>query len=64
MAQEIAFSICTFNDGKFDVMVKEVSTGREIILSGERKVSDDDLELINRIAPACVWTKYKTETTF
>jgi hypothetical protein len=55
-------AICTFQSGDFDVMIKDKETGREIFLSGNQKITKDQLDFINDVAPACVWTDY-TRTT-
>lgn len=55
---EIEISICTYNDGKFDVMFQD-KTGRQVSFSGDQKLSDDQFDFANEIAPGCVWTKYK-----
>lgn len=56
----LGISICTFQNGAFDVMLSV--DGREIVFSGEKKISADELDFINRIAPTCVWTKYQRIT--
>ena len=58
MKTEIAMSICTYKDGKFEVMISDQETGKEITLEGKQDISEEVFDLINKIAPACVWTRY------
>ena len=62
MTREIALSFCTYNNGTFDVMVKDVATGQEVTFSGEQKLSPEEFALVDDIAPACVWTRYVRKT--
>lgn len=62
MATEISMSFCTYQGGGFDVMVKDKATGEEVCFSGEQKLTEQELEMVNRIAPACVWTSYARTT--
>lgn len=62
-AGEIRMSICTYQGGTFDVMIQDAASGRGLCLSGSRVVTEDELDLINEIAPACVWTTYKRKDT-
>jgi hypothetical protein len=43
-------------------MVVDKATGEELRFSGEKKLTDQELEMVNRIAPACVWTGYVRTT--
>lgn len=56
---DLKLSVCSFMNGDFDVMIKDPETGQELTLSGHQKISDEDLDLVNKLAPACVWTNYK-----
>lgn len=58
MSDKISISICTFQSGDFDVMIRDVETGHEVTLSGNQKVEGGDFEFITDIAPACVWTRW------
>lgn len=53
----ILISILTYKDSKFEVIFRD-DEGHEITFSGEQKVSEEEFEFINNIAPACVWTRY------
>ena len=53
----ILISIVTYKNNKFDVIFKD-DEGHEVTFSGEQKVSEEEFEFINDIAPACVWTRY------
>lgn len=56
MMSDMVISICTYQSGDFEVIIK--GTGREVTLSGNQKLTDEEFELINELAPACVWTRY------
>ncbi len=57
------FSICTFNNGEFDIMILDPETLQEIIFSGKKELSEEELQMTLDIAPACVWTDcYSTHT--
>ena len=51
-------SICTYQDGSFEVMIKN-DEGEEVMLCGEQKLTPEEFEIVDKIAPACVWTKYE-----
>ena len=59
---KIRISICTFQNGSFDVMFRDVATGREITFTGQRKLNEEEFEFADEIAPACVWTEYERIT--
>lgn len=52
-------SVCTYQSGDFDVMIKDAS-GNEVCLSGHQEITEEEFEVVNRLAPACVFTKYET----
>lgn len=56
----IDLSVCTYNDGKFDVMIKD-DEGHDVVLSGEQNFNDEVIEWLLEIAPACVFTRYFRE---
>lgn len=56
----IDMSICTFNDGLFQVIIKDDS-GYEVTLEGTQKLDSDTFNFVNEIAPACVFTRYYRE---
>lgn len=56
---KMTMSICTFNNGDFDVMFR--LGDREVTFSGNQELSDDELDLSLEIAPACVWTDFVQE---
>jgi hypothetical protein len=62
MGRKITLSICTYNDGLFEVIINDKETGEGITFSGNKKIDNEQLAFINRIAPACVWTTYKRTT--
>ena len=58
----LTMSICTYNNGAFDVIFRDRKTGEEFTFSGHQKVGKEDFDFIGRIAPACVWTDYQRIT--
>lgn len=62
MGRRIELSICTYGSGDFEVMIVDKATGKELTLSGNRKLSADEFEFVASIAPACVWTEYQRIT--
>ena len=57
---KIKLSFCTFQGGGFEVLVVDADTGEEVTLSGDAKVPIEDFEILDRIAPACVFTTYES----
>lgn len=53
-------SVCTFQNGAFDVIIKD-ENDREVTLSGHQKLSEEDFEIVNALAPACSFTRYVME---
>ena len=49
MIQKITLSMCTYNDGKFELFIIDPQTGEEVCIDGERKFTDaeHDLSLIH-----------------
>jgi len=58
----LSISICTFDDGTFDVIFRNKKTGEELTFSGAQKLSPKKFDFANQIAPACVWTDYQKLT--
>jgi len=58
MTPRLKISVCTFQGGDFDVMLIDKETGEEVCFSGNQKITDEQLDIVNRLAPACVWTTY------
>ena len=58
----LSLSVCTYAGGAFDVIIRDPDTLEELTFSGERALLDDEFEFINRVAPACVFTRYVRET--
>ena len=56
--KHLLISICTYNNGAFDVIFQDPDTYEEITLSGQQSVKGEQFDFINRIAPACVFTRY------
>lgn len=59
--QRLRISVCTYNNGTFDVIVGDPDTDEEVTLSGNQRVTDEEFELLDRLAPACVFTDYARE---
>ena len=57
----MTISVCPFQDGTFDVIIQDPDTFEEVTLSGQQKLSDEEMELLTRLAPSCIWTTYTTE---
>lgn len=53
-------SICTYQSGDFEVILKD-GKGNEVTLSGNQKLTPEEFEMINELAPACVFTQYNQE---
>lgn len=58
MNPRLTISVCTFQSGDFDVMLIDEETGEQVCFSGNQKITDEQLDIVNRLAPACVWTTY------
>ena len=56
---EISISICPFEGGDVDVIIKDRKSGEEICFTSTRKLSDAEFEFVNRVAPSCVFTPYR-----
>ena len=57
----IQMSICTFQDGVFQIIIQDKDTFEEITFDGQKELTDEQFEFVNRIAPACVYTPYKEQ---
>jgi hypothetical protein len=55
--ETIYMSICTFNDGLFQVIIRK--DNYEVTLEGTQVLGPNDFEFVNGIAPACVFTEYQ-----
>lgn len=51
-------SICSYQSGDFEVMLRDPESGEEVMLCGNQELTPDEFDLINKLAPACVWTNY------
>ena len=60
--KRLLISVCTFKNGTFDVILQDRETGEEVTLSGERQFDEKEFQFLDRVAPACVFTKYIRET--
>jgi len=57
---EMKISVCTYSSGDFEVIIKD-ENDREVTLSGNQKLTPEEFELVNELAPACVFTRYVRE---
>jgi hypothetical protein len=60
MNEKYEISICTFNDGLFQVIIKDENLN-EVTLEGKQKLNEEDFNFVNEFAPACVFTTYKRD---
>ena len=56
---DMLISVCPFNNGEFDVILIDRETGDEVTLSGHQKLSEEEFAIVNKLAPSCVFTRYK-----
>lgn len=57
--RKIAISFCSFQDDTFEFYLVDKQTGKEILFEGKTSsISEDKLEILEEIAPACVYTTY------
>lgn len=52
-------SICTYEDGLFQVMVIDDETGDEIQLEGTMDLTSEEFDMVTKLFPPCVWTQYQ-----
>lgn len=57
-------SVCPYVNGDFEVMIIDDETGYEVCLSGSQEISSEDLDILTKLAPACVWTSYRETTVY
>lgn len=56
---DVLLSVVTYNDGKFDVIIRDAKTDMEVTFSGNTpEITDEEFDFLNEVAPACVFTKY------
>ena len=60
MTLNLKISVCPFQDGHFDVMLIDADTGEKVTLSGSQKLNDEELAIVTKLAPSCVWTIYSS----
>lgn len=58
--QRMKISVCTYEDGEFEVILKD-ENDREVTLYGNQVLSAEEFQLVNELAPACVFTRYVRE---
>lgn len=52
-------SVIPYTDDKFEVIIRDPGTGEEVALCGRQTLTQEQLDLLDRLAPACVWRTYK-----
>ena len=63
MRQAIEMSVCTYNDGTFDVILRDADTKEEVTLSGKQQLTPEEQELVCDLAPPCVYSRYAREVS-
>lgn len=53
----IKMSIVPYNDGKIEIIIID-DTGRQLSVYCEHELTEEQQELIDYVAPPCVWTEY------
>lgn len=56
---KLKISLCEFADGTFELYVIDDDTGDEVTISGARKFTDKEREILDRLMPSCVFTVYQ-----
>lgn len=59
--QRIRVSLCEFQEGTFELYIIDPDTSEEVQISGERKFTDPQRAVLERLMPPCVWTTYQRE---
>jgi len=55
---EFKMSVCIYQNGEFDIFIRDMED-KEVCFQGTSKLSEEEFRMIDKIAPACVWTTYK-----
>lgn len=63
MTTRMSISVCPFVGGDFDVIIRDDDTGREVTLTGQHRLMDEEFEVVNKLAPSCVFTTYVSRGT-
>lgn len=58
MKQQIKLSLCEFQDGTFELYIEDVQGGGRIQLDGVSKLTPHQREVLERLMPSCVMTRY------
>lgn len=57
---QIDLSFCPFNNGSMDIIVINKDTGEEVTIEIDKhNLSEKQLNFLDKVAPACVWTTYE-----
>jgi hypothetical protein len=59
--QRIKLSLCEFQDGTFELYIIDPATGEEVQIDGNRRFTDEQRAMFDRLMPACVFTTYERE---
>lgn len=55
---QIKLSMCSFQNGSFDLFITDAQTGEEVCITGDRTFTDEEHEFFCRLMPSCVFTTY------
>lgn len=56
---KIRLSVCTYSDGRFEALLIDEETLQEVQLEGNKALTEEEFELLQRVAPGCVLTPYQ-----
>ncbi len=63
MSKFLSISVVTYNgNNDFDVILRDPDTGREVTLSGEQILDQEEQEFLFEVAAPCVFTRYQRVT--
>lgn len=55
----IELSLCRYVNGEFDLFIVDKETRQEVAISGTRKFTEAEVEMLDRLMPGCVFTSYR-----
>lgn len=56
---DISMSFLSYNNGDWELIIRNRETGEEVCLQKNRDISEEDFKLLGDWCPACVWTQYR-----
>jgi len=51
---EVEFGFASFSDGRFELIARNIKTGKEILLEGKLR-PDQSIDQIDQVLPTCVY---------